>query len=73
MLSPDKPAAGLPRFLREVVVLPNKFGLSDTAERKMPEHIVDQIENAPSNNMSFDRADIVVVWVRLDPEKPSWQ
>ncbi len=71
MLSPDKPAAGLPRFLREVVVLPNKFGLSDTAERKMPEHIVDQIENAPSNNMSFDRADIVVVWVRLDPEKPS--
>ena len=71
MLSPDKPAAGLSRFLREVVVLPNKFGLSDTAERKMPEHIVDQIENAPSNNMSFDRADIVVVWVRLDPEKPS--
>jgi hypothetical protein len=37
----------------------------------MPEHIVDQIENAPSKNMSFDRADIVVVWVRLDPEKPS--
>ena len=71
MLSPDKPAAGLPRFLREVVVLRNKFGLSDPAERKMPEHIVDQIKNAPSKNMSFDRADIVVVWVRLDPEKPS--
>jgi hypothetical protein len=71
MLSPDSPAAGVPRFLRDVVVLPNKFGLSDTAERKMPEHIVDQIENAPSKNMSFDRADIIVVWVRLDPEKPS--
>ena len=66
MLSPDKPAAGLPRFLRDVVVLPNKFGLSDTAERKLPEHIVDQVENAPSKNMSFDRYAILP-----ETEKPS--
>ncbi len=66
MLSPDKLAAGLPRFLRDVVVLPNKFGPSDTAERKMPEHIVDQVENAPSKNMSFGQCAIV-----LETEKPS--
>jgi hypothetical protein len=64
MLSPDDPAAGIPRFLRDVIVLPNKFGLSDTAERKMPEQIVDKVENALSKNMTLSCATIL-----LAPEK----
>ncbi len=56
MLSPDDPSAGVPRFLGDFIVLPNKFGLSDTAERKMPEHIVDKVENALSKNMTLSCA-----------------
>ncbi len=64
MLSPDGLAAGVPRILWDVVVLPNKFGLIFAAEWKMPEHIVDQVENALSKNISFSRATIL-----LEPEK----
>ena len=64
MLSPDVLAAGVPRILGDVVVLPNKFGLIFTAERKMPEHIVDQVKNAPSKYMTFGSATIL-----LEPEK----
>jgi hypothetical protein len=64
MLSPDSLAAGVPHILGDVVVLPNKFGLIFTAERKMPEHIVDKVEDALSKNMSFGRAAI-----SLGPEK----
>ena len=64
MLSPDGLAVGVPRFLGDVVVLPNKFGLSDTAERKMPEHIVDKVENALSKNMRLGRGTIL-----LEPKK----
>jgi hypothetical protein len=45
------------------------FGLSDTAERKMPEHIVDKpdkVENALSKKTTFGRATIL-----LEPEKSS--
>jgi hypothetical protein len=64
MLSPDSLAAGVPHILGDVVVLPNKFGLIFTAERKMPEHIVDEVEDALSKNMSFGRAAIT-----LGPER----
>ena len=64
MLSPDGRAAGVPRVLGDVVVLPNTFGLIFTAERKMPEHIVDKVENALSKNMSLGRGTIL-----LAPEK----
>ncbi len=64
MLSPDGLAAGVPRILGDVVVLPNKFGLSFTAERKMPEHIVDPVKNAHSKHMTFSSATIL-----LEPEK----
>jgi hypothetical protein len=70
MLSPDGLAAGVPRILADVVVLPNKFGgfgLTDTAERKMPEHIVNQVDNALSKNMSFCRATILLepeIWLK---------
>ena len=64
MLSPDGLAAGVPHILSDVVVLPNKFGLIFTADRKMPEHIVDKVENALSKNMSLGRATII-----LGPEK----
>jgi hypothetical protein len=64
MLSSDVLAAGVPRILGDVVVLPNKFGLIFTAERKMPEHIVDEVEDALSKNMSFGRAAIT-----LGPER----
>jgi hypothetical protein len=60
MLSPDSLAAGVPHFLGDVVVLPNKFGLISTAERKMPEHIVDKVEDALSKNMSFCCAAIIL-------------
>jgi hypothetical protein len=60
MLSPDGRAAAVPRFLSDVVVFPNKFGLSNTAERKMPEHIVDKVENALSKNMTLSRATILL-------------
>ena len=65
MLSPDGRAAGVPRVLGDVVVLPNTFGLIFTAERKMPEHIVDKVEDALSKNMSFGRASAI----SLGPEK----
>jgi hypothetical protein len=61
MLSPDCPTAGVPHILGEVVVLPNKFGLLDTAEGKMQEHIVYKVENALSKNMSLGRATILLV------------
>ncbi len=64
MLSPDGLAAGVPRILWDVVVLPNKFGLIFTAESKMPEDIVDQVENALSKHMTFGSATIL-----LEPEK----
>jgi hypothetical protein len=64
MLSPDSLAGGVPHILGDVVVLSNKFGLVFTAERKMPEHIVDEVEDTLSKNMSFGRAAII-----LGPEK----
>ena len=60
MLSPDNHAAGVPHILVDVVVLLNKFGLIFTAERKMPKHIVDKVEDALSKNMSFGRAAILL-------------
>jgi hypothetical protein len=41
-----------------------KFGLIFIAERKMPEHIVDQVKNALSKPMTFGSATIL-----LEPEK----
>jgi len=50
MLTSDPLAAGVPQILGDVEVLPNQFGLPDTAERKMPEHIIDEVEKAPSKD-----------------------
>ena len=60
MLSHDSLAAGVPHILGDVVVLPNKFGLIFTAERKMPKHIVDKVEDALSKDMNFGRAAILL-------------
>jgi hypothetical protein len=60
MLSPDNLAAGVPHILGDVVVLPNNFGLMFTAERKMPKHIVDKVEDALSKDMNFGRAAILL-------------
>jgi hypothetical protein len=64
MISPDQRAAGVPHLLGDVEVLPNPFGLSDTAERKMPEHIIDEVENALSKNRRWGRGSI-----SLGPDK----
>ena len=70
MLSPEGLAAGVPHILGDGVVLPNKFGLIFTAEWKMPEHIVDKVENALSKNMSLGRATFQAHFRQiLGPEK----
>jgi hypothetical protein len=46
MLIPDGLAASVPHFLSDVVFLPNTFRLPGTAERKHPEHFVEQVEKA---------------------------
>ena len=65
MLIPDPLAAGVPHFLGDVKLLPNPFGLSDTAERKILKHIIDEVEKALSKNRTRGHGSI-----RLGPEKP---
>ena len=67
MLSPDPTFCGSPQFLRDVELLPNQFALSDTAERKIPKHIINEVENlkALSKNRTRGRGSIL-----LGPEKP---
>jgi hypothetical protein len=65
MLSPDRLAAGVPHILGDAELLPNPFGLSDTAERKIPKHIIDEVEKALSKNRTRGHGSI-----RLGPEKP---
>ena len=64
MISPDIRAAGVPHILDDVEVLPNPFGLSDTAERKIPEHIIEEVENALSKYRRWGRGPII-----LGPDK----
>ena len=65
MLSPDSTFAGVPQFLRDVELLPNPFALSDTAERKIPKHIIDEVEKALSKNRTRGSG-----FILLGPEKP---
>ena len=58
MLTPDPLAAGVPHIVGDVEVLPNPFGLPDTAERKMLEHIIDEVEKALSKNRRWGRGSI---------------
>jgi hypothetical protein len=60
MLTPDPLAAGVPQILADVEVLPNLFGLPDTAERKMPEHIVDEVEKTLSKDRRWCRGSILL-------------
>ena len=65
MFSPDPTAAGVPHFLSDVELLPNPFALSDTAERKIPKHIIDEVEKPLSKNRIRGRG-----FIRLGPETP---
>ena len=46
MLIPDHLAASVPHVISDVVFLPNTFRLPGAAERKHPEHFIDQVEHA---------------------------
>jgi hypothetical protein len=65
MLIPDPLAADVPHFLGDVKLLSNPFGLSDTAERKIPKRIIDEVEKAFSKNRQRGHG-----FIRLGPEKP---
>jgi hypothetical protein len=67
MLSPDPLASGVPHILGDAELLPNPFGLLDTAESKIPKHIIDEVEsveNALSKHRRSDHGSII-----LGPEK----